>query len=251
MLVDEQYQRNVGYVVADYLDESTGISSPWRIGTFFIVEQRVGRHNDLGVVQYAVTCRHILEEVRDDHHYGAISLRINNRHLRAEDFPCDIDTWVLSDTTDLPVALIDLPPKFLYWPYPMARPLSVQRILPGHPVFIIGLFSLLPGFGSVDAVVRHGTIARFSQRVPIRINPHSDATTDVRAYLIESMSWGGESGSPVFVYDEHMRGSNPGALYETSGGLYEIESLQKNDITASEVSPWLLGVLHGDYRMPV
>jgi hypothetical protein len=65
------------------------------------------------------------------------------------------------------------------------------------------------------------------------------------------MSWGGESGSPVFVYDEHVRVSNPGALYETSGGLYEIQSLQRNDVVASEVSPWLLGVLYGDFGMPV
>ena len=127
MLVDQPYQRNVGYVVAEYFDESTGINNQLPIGTFFIVEQHVGNNNQLGVVHYAVTCRHVLEQVRQDHHYGPISLRLNNRYLLAEDVPCDISNWIVSDTTDLAVAELELSPKFLFWAYPRTRYWILQR----------------------------------------------------------------------------------------------------------------------------
>lgn len=72
--------------------------------------------------------------------------------------------------------------------------------------------------------------------------------TKVDAHLIETRSWGGESGSPVFVHSQYIRtpppeGLNDGSVYNVAGRL------SKSDVTALEVDCRFLGVLHGHYEV--
>jgi hypothetical protein len=235
MLVDAQYQKNVGYLVAEFWDDQFQRYDAEPVGTVFFVEQTLG--DGFGCVHYAVTCRHVLEGISHNSTCRDIFLRINNLHGLAEDIPLRLADWVLSTHTDVAVARINLPPKFPFWACSMERSLDFS-LLPGHGVFFVGLFSSLPGFKSVQAIVRSGTIARLSTRVPIKLN----ALVEVDAHLVELRSWGGESGSPVFVYDEHVR--IPYIGDSTSA------SLRRNDLRASDVMPSLLGILHGHFEIP-
>jgi hypothetical protein len=67
----------------------------------------------------------------------------------------------------------------------------------GDEVFIIGLFSNHPGKLRNIPIVRVGNIAAMPGE---RVNSRHWHNRDIEAYLIESRSIGGLSGSPVFVH---------------------------------------------------
>jgi hypothetical protein len=98
----------------------------------------------------------------------------------------------------------------------------------GTEVFYAGLFSQYPGLRRNYPVARFATIALMppEEKLPLK-------DISIEGYLIETHSWGGYSGSPVFIYAP---------------------------INHPEISPWqnppisqytglLLGVLHGHYPL--
>jgi hypothetical protein len=151
---------------------------------------------------------------------------------------------VLNEAKDVAVSRVDFPPKISIWAYPMEtiRPVC---LLPGHEVFFVGLFALLPGFQSVQAIVRSGRVARPSVKSQIISDPAKPPVQDVGVHLVELRSWGGESGSPVFVYEEHV--SMPNADF---GAYSALPLIARADLRASYVQPRLLGMLHGHFQIP-
>ena len=245
MLIDGLYRHNVGYVVIDEWDGSGYQRNA--VGTAFFVEENLDQ--GFGVVHYAVTCRHVIEGVRNNASCSNMFLRVNDGHGNAEDIRSCIGDWIMSENTDVAATRIDFPPEISFWAYPMQgiRGSSVGQLLPGHDVFFIGLFEGLPGIGSVQAIVRSGRVAMPSTSVPIIVDPSSPEDSRwVDAHLVESWCWGGESGSPVFVYEQSYRVRN--TVFDTG---FPIGHLQRNDLRASEVLPALLGILHGHFQIPV
>jgi len=202
MLIDEQFQRHVGYVV-DGADPA---------GTVFFVHETLGP--GYGDVQYAITCRHLID--RFVQAGRAPSLRVNDVNGVCYDVPTDLKEWIVSDRSDVAVTRIGLPPEFPIWTCPVAES-DPAPLYAGHDVFFVGMSSLSPGFGSIQAVVRTGRIARASSEVPIEM---AGVQQVVSAHLVEFRSWGGQSGSPVFFYEE-------------------------NATQRSRIAPPLLGLLHG------
>jgi hypothetical protein len=76
----------------------------------------------------------------------------------------------------------------------------------GQTVCMLGLFSNHPGKGSIQPVARFGHISLLSsasEKVYARIGESPDGTpceAEIEAHVVESHSWGGASGSPVFTY---------------------------------------------------
>lgn len=71
-----------------------------------------------------------------------------------------------------------------------------RRIGCGQRVFMMSLFSEHAGKTSILPVARFGKIS-------LMADPKEPVSTEwgkVEAYLVESLSWGGESGAPVFLY---------------------------------------------------
>jgi hypothetical protein len=66
----------------------------------------------------------------------------------------------------------------------------------GDEVFIIGLFTAVPGISRVMPIVRHGNVAMIPQEQIQTEMGYADV------YLVEARSIGGLSGSPVFVRPE-------------------------------------------------
>jgi hypothetical protein len=92
---------------------------------------------------------------------------------------------------------------------------------------MIGLFKKYSGEERMQPIVRFGrTSCLPDERVPLKLSPGS-ARKLVEAYLAETLSWGGESGSPVFTYGNRL--SNPPS------------------VPLSLMSPKLVGLLHGHY----
>jgi hypothetical protein len=69
------------------------------------------------------------------------------------------------------------------------------------------------------------------ETIGARLDPASDHKTPVDAYLVEARSWGGHSGSPVFVYFPPDRELG---VISVGGGPRIM----------------LLGLVHGHYELP-
>lgn len=96
----------------------------------------------------------------------------------------------------------------------------------GDEVFFIGLFAGYGGDIQAEPIARFGHISLGLRKVPLSLNSVTlPAKKDV--YLVETKSWGGESGSPVF----HLKWPF------------------SNRIPISMAFPRLLGLLHGHFDL--
>lgn len=233
MIVPMLYERLVGYVVEETIDAESNEAVREPIGTLFFVEHSVGP--GAGVVRYAITCRHVLEEFKRHEFPKSLFVRINNADGFAEDTPITVDDWVLGEDVDIAVARVTLPPQNPHWAYPVERG-QTFGLFSGMNVFFIGMFSLVPGFVSVQAVVRTGTIARTISEVPLCFKENPQESTACVVHLVEMRSFGGESGSPVFFYDERLPVETPVAFNPGYG-------------PGNQTRPALLGVLHGQFEI--
>jgi hypothetical protein len=65
---------------------------------------------------------------------------------------------------------------------------------------------------------------------------------EVNVHLVEFRSWGGESGSPVFLYEEAILIPNSDLRPDLPAATIALA-----DLRASDVQPRLLGMLHGHF----
>src|ERR1700678_3317408 len=89
----------------------------------------------------------------------------------------------------------------------------MRRPVPGDQVFLVGLFIEHPGADSrIQPLIRTGSVANEDATVDVQRDLSVEEWVSTNAYLIESRSWGGESGSPVFAYHENLKveGTHPG-----------------------------------------
>lgn len=236
MLVDKFYYSLVGYIVADVAYSDGVFPDPQ--GTVFFLA--VGLGGEVGNLVYAVTCRHVIEGVRG---LSGTAIRINqkaNAGLHHHPFvPAD---WRLSDLSDLAIMPIQLPPEADFWAYPIHDTMRGSWLTPGYDIFFIGLFAPLPGSNSVDALVRSGKVARVMSRTRLTVNESPKETIDADVLIVESRSWGGESGSPVFAYEESYR--LEGYL---SDAAYPNSMVSPGGRIIPNTHPSLIGVMHGHW----
>jgi tetratricopeptide (TPR) repeat protein len=104
--------------------------------------------------------------------------------------------------------------------------LKQQGVNENDEILFAGLFAWYPGAKKNYPIVRHGKLALLSQeRIPLD-RQHPDKTVEV--YLADVMSFGGNSGSPVFL---------------RIGGIRE--GLPNGPVMGMGYSYYLLGVMKG------
>lgn len=70
----------------------------------------------------------------------------------------------------------------------------------GHDVAMLGLFVRHAGTARAEPVARFGRISLLAkERIPIDLDKRTP--TEIQGCLVESLSWSGESGAPVFTAD--------------------------------------------------
>ncbi len=158
---------------------------------------------------YLVTAAHVIEHAKhqswsDD---GIIYLYLNGKHgTRFQPMPTKIEHWYFHPT-DGAVDIAALPFRILPEAdhtaldfEPEANP-ERWPINLGTDVFITGLFLRHKGRERNTPIVRTGTIAAMpDEKEPIDIGDASlDEERNIKAYLIETHSMHGLSGSPVFA----------------------------------------------------
>lgn len=169
--------------------------------------------------QYFVTAKHVLKTPDHKSWLLGFFLRLNKRDGTTESVPVPItlegkDKTILTHPdpdVDL-VAIPMLPDQktfdFKFLPDDMLttkKDFDDLNIREGSDVFFTGLFSPYPGYEKNYPVVRFGRVALITDE---KIEVEKGHTMNL--YLVESASFGGNSGSPVFFQLGSDR--NPGSI---------------------------------------
>ena len=179
------------------------------IATIFFVAVPEGNASDF---LYAVTARHCIEDSA-----GNLFLRVNKEGLGFHDIPTRRDDWKSHDNADVAVVpfapdvakypaiqyktlplwcFVGPGPAYVYSGPPLSKPYSLQPSI-GHEAYFLGLFSQDWGKERNLPVARFGHISRMPDKLKLKRN-RGTTSFEAIAYLVESHSWGGHSGSPVF-----------------------------------------------------
>jgi hypothetical protein len=250
MIIDGLYRKNACYIVGEMWSES---EQDWVIreqGTAFFVSVRAGY---AASAYYAVTAGHV---VARDPKIRGIFFRINLLAGGFQDVPSVYEDWALDPDSDVAVCRLTLPPAFEVFAFPMHESYGPFNPQPGHDVFFVGLFQNLPGENSVGAMVRFGKVCLPETTMSIWID--GDTSISTNAFLIQATIWGGESGSPVYMYDDYhfMPGEEQEMVriaYDDgfSDPAYDSSrfgpQLKSKQVAATDVKPNLVGVVQGRF----
>lgn len=229
VIVPDEVRKCVVYIGAEISGKET-----W-CGTGFFAS-RPWVSNSEARFQYLVTARHVIADLVHKHQVDEILVRLNARKggvrvLRTKvadwrphpDSTVDLKCyrWDRSEIDAFDMLCVPLPAN-------AATPDNLEQLLfglgPGDDVFVTGLFVNRAGSQRNIPIVRVGTVAAIPEE---KVQWGGE---EIDAYLVETHSIGGISGSPVFVhYGSSWRHRPPGV---TSGG---------------DVTFFFLGVIRGHY----
>lgn len=175
---------------------------------------------------YLVTAKHVLQKTEGGPFFPAVFVRLDKKDGSAETVKLPIvasgdkRTVFFHDDTTVDLAVFPALPDekifdFKFLPASMVLEgdaLQAHNIAEGTEVFFTGLFTPHVGEQRNYPIVRFGRVALMT---PERINWNGVKT---ELYLVESGSYGGNSGSPVFFYLGADR--LPGSITVGSPELY-------------------------------
>jgi hypothetical protein len=187
-------------------------------GTAFFVSVRSEANKDWGYA-YLVTAKHNITEAKK--HGLELYVRLNTKNGKSEDIRID-DDWTYPADPSVDLAILKFSPGRPYWYRPLAPQMQADEerlkdlgVGIGDEIVISGLFTRRTGKEKNLPIVRFGNIAAMPGE------PLVDSKTGFpyQAYLVEVRSFGGLSGSPVFVYFGSDRMVPGGAKEEPPEGL--------------------------------
>jgi hypothetical protein len=182
--------------------------APVANGTAFFV--LVGNENGPGGYGYLVTAKHVVQD-EQGHYHKRVFIRINGKNGGSSFAAIDVqpsgesrNVFVHNDP-GVDIAVIPALPDqnlfdFLAVPLSMIRTkeeLKATTIAPGSDVFFAGLFAPYYGDTVNVPIFRFGRVAMFPTDC-IQWRQGGRPPVCVELYLLETMSFGGNSGSPVF-----------------------------------------------------
>lgn len=181
---------------------------------------------------YAITARHVIDNII--HTGGKVKLRVNQSNEESQWIDCP-DFWNSMPDNAVDVAVMDFDVrKYAHRCFGLQDCVGQPRALNWNPgigdeLFFPGLFTPHVGKRRNVPIVRTGHIAAMpGEKISAKFAP--EVFRDIDAYLVETRSIGGFSGSPVFYYTGNaMRG----------GG-----------ITVSGSNYFLMGLMQGHFEVP-
>jgi hypothetical protein len=191
---------------AGNLRVQNGEPVPNGTGFFVFVENQ----NGPGGYGYLVTAKHVLKN-ENGGFFRRVFIRINDKNEGSEFLALDIvpsggqqNIFVHTDPT-VDIAVIPALPdqtKFNFLAVPSSflkskEDFKKSTIAAGSDVFFAGLFAPHPGDKVNTPIFRFGRVAMITDD-RIRWQEVSKPPESVELYLLETMSFGGNSGSPVF-----------------------------------------------------
>ncbi len=197
---------------------------PYGTGFFVSVKSEGGK----GLYGYLVTAKHVLKDPRGND-FSRIYLRLNKRQGDTEFIPLDLvqsGQRVVYTHTDPSVDIAVLPA----WPLDTIFDFKVIpedmlstkatfaefNIAEGSDVFFVGLFTTYYGEHKNNPIVRFGRVAMFPDDPIGWVDYQGQPKQHAQLYLVETQSYGGNSGSPVFFLLGADRSPKAGYLLGSS-----------------------------------
>ncbi len=230
MKIHDDMVKCVAFILVGVQDEQTGKEIRKPVATCFFVG--VSTDNFFTDV-YAITARHVIDGIRSS---GKGYIRFNRIDGGSVDYGFDPHKCLESLSSDVAVVVLRAPEGCDFRWIPMTSIATAERLTKddigiGDEVFFVSLFSEFPGYERNQPILRFGNISLMPrEKLHLRLSPGSHPVP-VSAYLVESISWGGESGSPAFVF---LGVDRAGYAIALRGG---------------ESHVYLLGLVHGHYPM--
>jgi hypothetical protein len=202
MRISDNVKHCVCFVCTQEVDE-TGDQFYQCRGTAFFVGLRAKLPSELSFL-YLVTAKHNV--LRAQRERKALCLRINTQQGNPEYFTLHERHWHFSDDPEVDAAVLLCPrfKDFQYQPIPYENcatddDLQSLGIGIGDELFVAGLFANRQGMQMNMPIMRSGIISAMPDE------PLYNRQTGLSyfAYLMETRSTGGLSGSPVFVRVDH------------------------------------------------
>lgn len=199
-------------------DES---NKPIPYGTGFFVGIKIGDGSHMS--GYFVTAKHVLKD-QLGHDLKRVYVRLNSKEGDAKFAPLDLiennvsRVYTHTDPT-VDLAVVPVAPDEKIFDFKMIdeellttkESFNELKISEGSDVFFVGLFVSFYGQHKNFPIARFGRVAMISgEKVPWQDGP-TEPVQEADLYLLETQSYGGNSGSPVFFYLGHDR--VPGQLY--------------------------------------
>lgn len=233
MRIDEQARQCVAFLSVKVEPANAQLSLFRPVGTVFFIGENLGRDR---WIRYAVTARHVIDGSRP---HGPLHIRCvardgGNRKM----FLMPQDDWWSHPLADIAVAPITIPLEEYDLAFLPTELFADEEWMRQHDVGIgdhlavPGLMAHYVGTERDEPSLRFGRISLIP-RGKISVPPQGALPgMEMDAILAELAAWGGQSGSPVFVYFSIDRG-----LFAGSALQFQIPN------------PRLLGVVHGYFTI--
>lgn len=164
---------------------------------------------------YLITAKHVIQE-ESKNFYNKIYVRINKRNSGFDTIPLELIVpnksvhFVIDEDQSIDIAVIPLAPdidKYNYIPieesvlFKTKDEFDSSYAKEGSNVFYCGLFSPYLGYRSNNPIIRFGRIAM----LPTENISWDSSTVKQDLFLVETTTYGGNSGSPLFCYDNPQK----------------------------------------------
>ena len=258
MFINEQIRKCATFLYVEAFDEQSHSPKKFEQGTAFFVSKALDESDSIEIessfyypdpyVIYVVTAGHVITMAETETIY--IRLNRDKFHLEEceeygnhQDIATHKNDWIFHpkpNSTDVAVyRLVLAPGHFDIRTVPFATLVTKaytarEGIGTGDEVSFIGLFTGHPGRERVEPVIRFGNISLMlpNETIDVYLSSFDQTTTPISAYLVEARSWGGQSGSPVFIYFPPL----------IRGQRYTEAAMRYQQL------PLLLGLVHGQYE---
>jgi hypothetical protein len=166
---------------------------------------------------YLVSAKHVLQDSNGNFRKDVlIRLNLNGGGSQLLKIPLDRRRIFIHDDPIVDLVVYPMNPDMNLFDYSLILPqyfgtqelLKRDEISEGDDVFFAGLFESHFGFQQNHPILRFGKIALMSNEKIAFKERHSGSISLADLYLIECMSFAGNSGSPVFFYLSPTRRSN-------------------------------------------
>jgi hypothetical protein len=187
-------------------DPKTNNPIPYGTGSFVSVKSEDGK----GLYGYLVTAKHVLKDPQGND-FNRVYLRLNKKLGDAEFIALDLiqaGHRVVYTHTDpsVDIAVVPALPSesvfdFKVIPEDMISTKATFgefNIAEGSDIFFAGLFTTYYGEHKNNPIVRFGRVAMFPDDPIGWVDYQGQPEQHAQLYLIETQSYGGNSGSPVF-----------------------------------------------------
>jgi len=209
-------------------------------GTGFFVSKPFPNDSTKNFV-YLVTAKHVIQDSKTNKFFNEIYIRINKKRSNFDTLPLKLivpNGVTFKAEKDIDLAIIPLAPDIIKYDYePVPEDLLFKRrsefdssyVKVGTNIFYCGLFSPYLGYNSNNPIVRFGRISLLPTEEILWDN--ADAKQDL--FLVETTTYGGNSGSPIFSYNTPFQfngGINVGSSNVKLAGIIKGYSGEKTPV---------------------